>query len=458
MVVDLLIKNVSIPMMEGNKTLTRDILVVGEKIVCISRGVELEAGKVVDAKGLLLLPGAIDPHVHFNDPGYTFREDFFHGSLSALYGGVIMVMDIPSTSIPEVTNPENLKIKLEEINNKSFIDFGLYGGISGSTIKKETFKKDIDGLIEEGVFGFKVRTISGKINYPGLSYVEINNVLGLLKNTGLPMLVHAEDEVLVELSTKKVLEEKDHSLMAWVRARPVEAEIMAVKNILNVQGTTNGRVHFVHISSGVSVEEIALAKERGFQVTAETAPHYLFFTQDDYSTLGSILKTAPPVRTLEDREILWEGLKKGIIDYIATDHAPAEHPREKSSGSILTDYAGIPGVQLMLHFMFSEGYLKGRIDLETLVKVTSTNAAKVWGLYPRKGSLAPGADADLVLINPEESWVITPDLLKSKNKYTPFTGLKITGKVERVFLRGKEILRGDLLTGKPGDGRFTRRQ
>ncbi len=458
MVVDLLIKNATIPMMEGNKTLTRDILVVGEKIVGISKGVELEAGKVVDAEGLLLLPGAIDPHVHFNDPGYTFREDFFHGSLSALYGGVTMVMDIPSTSIPEVTSPENLKIKLEEIINKSFIDFGLYGGISGSTIKKETFKKDIDGLVEKGVLGFKVRTISGGINYPGLSYQDIYQVLKMLRHTNIPMLVHAEDEALVELSTKKVLEEKDFSPLSWNKARPIEAEIMAVMNILNVQGTTDGRVHFVHISSGVSVEEISLAKERGQLVTAETAPHYLFFTQDDFNSLGSILKTAPPVRTPEDREILWEGLKKGVIDYIATDHAPAEYPREKSTGSIFSDYGGIPGVQLMLPFMFSEGYLKGRINLETLVNITSTNAAKVWGLYPHNGSLSSGADANFVLINPEEIWSVTPDILKCKNKYTPFNGLKIKGKVKMVFLRGKEVFNDDMVIGKPGDGRFIRRQ
>ncbi len=211
---------------------------------------------------------------------------------------------------------------------------------------------------------------------------------------------------------------------------------MAVAAAIQLAADTGAHLHIAHLSSGRGVELIRAAKAQGIAVTAETCPHYLVLTQEDFSQWGARMKTTPPVREGWDQEVLWQGLQEGTIDFVATDHASCQYPKEKTTGSFFEAYAGIPGLETFLPLLWQEGYVKGRLSLPRFLQVTSEMAARLYGLHPRKGGLTVGADADFVVLNPAESWVIRGDQFFSQGKYTPFEGRRISAGVERTVVRG----------------------
>ena len=389
----------------------------------------------------LLVPGAIDAHVHFNTPGFEAREDFEHGTTAAAFGGVTTIIDMPCTSLPPVTNAENFRQKLSAVKNRSVVDFAFRGGVRGNDFPDfENVRRQITELADEGVVGFKVYVISGMETFTDLTYEQIEKVANVIKSTGKPMCVHAEDKALVVSRREKLRSEGRNDWRAYCEARDVKAETTAVKKIIEIAERTGVKTHVVHLSSAAALAEIIAARKRGVGITAETCPHYLFFTQNDFDNpkISAFLKTAPPVKFAEDRAALWRGLQNGDLIFVTTDHAGCNPETEKTGENFWNVYGGIPGVEHRVPFLFSEGFLKKRLTLEQTVNLLAGNVAEFYSL-PRKGKIAKGYDADFAMVNLWRSETVKAENMHSKGKYTPFEGTTFNAVVETVFLRGKII-------------------
>jgi len=407
-----------------------------------------------DDQFFVLLSAAVDPHVHYDDPGFSWREDFYTGTLSAAFGGVTTVIDMPCTSIPPVINGTNFSHKLDEVKSKAVIDYAFWGGVSGIEFDTVDVRKNMQELKEKGVVGYKTYLISGMDAFTSLSQEQLEQVGLITRELDMLVAVHAEDRTLIEEKRSKFIDNGQNSFMDYCAARSVEAETRAMQTVIRVAQKTGAHFHIVHLSSKQGLELIREAQKKGVNITTETCPHFLAFTQEDFDQLGSILKTAPPVRQEADRDALWAGLIEGAISFVTTDHAGCDYPREKSTGNIWEDYAGIPGSELMLPFVISEGFLAGRIDLCILQKLISTNAAQLYKLDVSKGSITKDKDADLVLIDVIADTHITAKELHSKGKYSPFDQWKFQGKIRRVYLRGKLIIEDNIYVGRKGEGQF----
>jgi allantoinase len=438
--------------LDGEKTQISDIL-FNEKIIQIDKDIKPEkADEVIDLHGKLLIPGCIDAHVHFNDPGFTDREDFTSGTTAAAYGGITTIIDMPCTSIPAVTNYENLNKKLAVIKPKAVIDFALWGGIreNDATISSELIRK----LWAAGVVGFKIYTISGMETFTALSYKEIEKVFNQFPE--ILFAFHAEDENIINNSINKLTHEQMKFPKNFVKTRPVEAEVKAVKNILSSLGKEN-KIHFVHISSKEAAELILESKNQ-LDVTFESCPHYLQFTSEDLPILKGRLKTAPPVKYNEDKKFLRKCLKSGSLDFVTTDHAGCDYQTGKCFEDFSKVYNGIPGTELMIPYLFSEFYLKEKVNLKRMIELTSENAAKRYGLFPEKGSLQIGTDADFTIIDLNKPYLIEESKLHSKGKYSPFNNTAFSCSIDKTIVRGKIVFDSEKgILQKPGYGKFIRR-
>jgi dihydroorotase-like cyclic amidohydrolase len=457
-----------------------DIRVEGGTIAEVGPALAAESGEeIVDARGLLALPGGIDPHVHFDDPGYTEREDFFHGTSAAASGGITTVIDMPCTSVPPVTDAEGFTRKLAVIEREAVVDFGLFGGVSAQSFERgfPRAAEELAGL----VLGFKTYFVSGMESFGRLDHYRFRAVLEKARELGLPVLLHAEDYDYVQAATA-VESGKGNGPMHYYRSRPETAEVLAALAAVRLAEETGADLHVVHVASAEAAEilgraaasrrEATGALDRGGargadsvrvpagargRVSAETAPHYLAFGLADFERMGAVLKCAPPVKGPGNRERLWELLSGGFLDFVASDHAPCKR-EEKHTGSIWTDYGGIPGCGTLLPYMVSEGYLAGRLTLRRLVEVTSENAACRYGLFRRKGSLAVGKDGDFALVDPEGSWTVKGGEFFSKGRETPFEGARFRGKVVMTVVRGRIVYTAEKgITAEAGSGRLQRR-
>ncbi|MDZ7334815.1 MAG: dihydroorotase [candidate division KSB1 bacterium] len=394
-----------------------------------------------DAEFLLLMPGAIDAHVHFNTPGFEHRDDFAHGSLAAACGGVTTVLDMPCTSIPPVTSAKNLELKLEAIKDQSWVDFGLWGGISGRDFPSPSrILQQIEELFERGVVGFKAYLISGMETFTDLTLRQMEIIASILGDRGAILAVHAEDKALVQQRQQAFERKNLNTWQAYCEARDDIAEAKAVRQLIQIAKRTGCRVHIVHLSSKLALEQIVLAQSKGVDITAETCPHYLYFTEDDFKndSIANYLKTAPPVKKDEDRTALWLGLGDGSIAFVTTDHAGCDPINEKSSWNFWEVYGGIPGVEHRVPFLFSEGFKKDRLTLARTIELLATNVAETFEL-DTKGDLSPESDADFALINLWDSQVVKAEHMHSKGKYTPFESVVLNAVVQATFVRGKLV-------------------
>ena len=446
----IILKNAFI--LEGKKSQISDIL-FSENIIQIAKEIKPAKGiKIIDLHGKLLIPGCIDAHVHFNDPGFTDREDFTSGTTAAAFGGITTIIDMPCTSIPAVTNLKNLNTKLAVIKPKAVIDFALWGGIRKNDIPLNN--KMIRELWDAGVVGFKIYTISGMETFTALSYKEIVNVFKQFPE--ILFAFHAEDENIIKNSINKLTYEQMKLTENYVKIRPVEAEVEAVKNILLSLGKKN-KVHFVHISSK-KASKLILESKKQFEVTFESCPHYLQFTSKDLPILKGRLKTAPPIKYDEDRDFLRKCLKTGALDFVTTDHAGCDYETGKTFNDFSKVYNGIPGTELMIPYLFSEFYLKEKVDLKKMIKLTSENAAKRYGLYPEKGSLQIGTDADFTIIDLNKPFTVDETSIHSKGKYSPFNNSEFSCSIDKTIVRGKIVFDSEKgILQKPGYGKFIRR-
>ncbi|MFH0799672.1 MAG: allantoinase AllB [Pseudomonadota bacterium] len=453
------IANATISTGKDNDTQKVHIVVEGEAVRDIIPATTRAPGSshVFDATGLLVLPGAIDPHVHFNTPGYTDREEFICGSMSAAAGGVTCVIDMPDTSIPPVTDRTSLMGKLRAIGDMSVIDFALWGGVSGNAMRTSGWRSHVRQLKIEGCVGVKCYLLSGMRSFEHLLPLELVEVMRRSHELGLVVGLHAEDRDLVQRRTAGLQTLGRLDPKAYYEARCDPAEVDGVRQGLAVATETGCALHVVHVGSAKAADLVIEAKKNGANVTLETCIHYLAFSHEDFVAKGSILKTAPVVKTKEDSAKLWKYLVEGEIDFLSSDHSPCQ-AKEKETGSIWTDHGGISGTELLFPYALSEGYLKGRMTLARLVEVTSSAAARRFGLYPRKGAIAVDTDADFVFVNPDARWKVKGAAFGSKGKFTPFEGQEFTGKVVLTMCRGAVIYEdGKGIVAAPGFGRFVRR-
>lgn len=389
---------------------------------------------------LLAIPGAIDSHVHFDTPGFEFREDFEHGSKAAAAGGVTTVIDMPCTSIPPVTSIENFNKKLFALKGRSIIDYCFWGGVSGKNFNEDEVQKNIIELSEAGVAGFKVYMISGMDTYSDLSERQMEYAARVIEKTGKPMAVHAEDKELVRAREQKLKNANRNDWKAYYESRDARAEAFAIDKLISIIRKVNCKAHVVHLSSQLGLEQIKKAKTSKLHLTTETCPHYLFFTQKDFENFNirNFLKTAPPVKCEKDLDALWQGLVDGLISFVVTDHAGCNPVEEKSSENFWEIYGGIPGVEHRVPFLFSEGFLKSKLTLKKTIELLSTNIAEYFKIE-KKGYLKPGYDADFCLIDLWSSQKIESSKMHSKGKYTPFEGVIFNTIVDRTYLRGEKI-------------------
>lgn len=445
----MIIQNGQVALPGSNHTQALDIRIQDGQIAELGQHLTGDSTRL-DAHRLLVLPGGIDPHVHFDTPGYTRREEFYCGSCAAASGGITAVVDMPCTSIPPVTHAANLHTKLAAIEHRSVIDFGLYGGISA-----QSFAEGGPGWLRElagDVLGFKAYLISGMPTFARLDHYTFKQVLAETVKLGLPLLLHAEDYDFVQAATP-VAQARGSAPRHYYESRPESAETLGVLAAVELARETGADLHVVHVGTAAAAEIVGRSA-----ATCETAPHYLAFTLEDFERIGARLKITPPVKPAPNRERLWELLAGGTIDFVASDHAPCPAD-EKQTGSIWTDYGGIPGTGTMLPYLFSEGYLKGRLTLSRLLEVVAESAARRYGLDDRKGSIAVGKDADLVLIDPQATWTVRGADFLSKGKITPFEGVTFQGRIQATLVRGTVVYDADRgIVAPPGHGRWLRKK
>lgn len=415
----------------------------------------------IDLDGGLVLPGVIDGHVHFNDPGFTHREDFASGTSAAAAGGVTCVVDMPCTSLPPVVTTEALENKLRIIAPKAHVDYMLWGGVSANALTDPHWRQNLSDLTDSGVAAIKVYMLSALDTFRDLTNAELREVLARTHKLGVPVGIHAEDRALVSQLTERAKKRGDNSPAAYAASRPAEAEASAVMAAVDAARATGARIHIVHLASGEGLDVVSAARLEGLPVSAETCPHFLQFTKEDFSRIGSLLKTAPVVKAESDRQRLWQGLASGELSFVTTDHAAGRWPDEKETGSIWTDYGGVPGVELLLPYLHSEGVVKGRITLKRLTEILASEPARFFGIDHRKGRLRPGFDADFVVLDDEVRWRVRAEALHNLNRYTPLENFALIGRVRATFVRGQFVFErrpdGTEFFAPAGSGQWVRR-
>ena len=404
-----------------------------------------EAKETFDATGLNILPGAIDVHVHFRDPGYTHKEDFESGTAAAAFGGVTTVFDMPNT-IPTVADGETLKAKHAIASSKAHVDYGLYAVLGEDTIDK------VPELIEAGIVGFKcyMGNTFGRIPTPSTG--AMLEAFEVVAPTGKRISLHAETNSVMERRQKRLTESGRADPLAHLASRPAMVAVEAVARAAILAEWTGARIHILHISSAAELGPLRDAKARGVDITGETCPHYLMLGEADYARCRGIIRVNPPVRESVNNEPLWAGLLDGTIDMIATDHAP-HTPEEKTRADIWSVDCGFPGVETQMPLMLTE-VAAGRYDVRDYVRWSAANPAKVWGLYPKKGAILPGADADLAFVDLDHAWTLRDADLQSRSKISPWDGRQVVGLPRHTMVRGRFVMKDRaLVADTKGHGR-----
>jgi len=423
--------------------LTRvDVLIEGETISRISPGLPRSADRILDAEDRLVLPGAVDVHVH---PVYL--DDLEASSIAAAHGGITTLIHFAYAK-PGNGLVETIRRFREEGEAGSFLDFALHGGIFDPANQAD----EIPAAVAEGVTSFKMFMTYAKLGWMTDDY-QLMRVFDMLGRIGGMGMVHAENGLATDYLEDRSLAEGMDPVRAFVDTRPSILEAEAIGRAIAMAQVAGCPLYIPHVSARLAADEIARAKGRGFGVYAETCPQYLTLTNEDLLRQRALLKIGPPLRTDDDRSALWAALAGGTIDTVASDHAP----KAKSAEDAFFDAPyGSPQIETLLPLLYHGGVVEGRLSLQRLVEVTSETPAKLFGLYPGKGALLPGSDADLVIFDPEEEWTIERANQHSNASYTAYEGRRIRGRVSLTIQRGEPIVEAGELKGRPGRGRFLR--
>jgi dihydropyrimidinase len=435
----------------------KNVYIHGEKIAAVSAETDQRADLTVDAVGLYVLPGAIDTHVHFNDEfmGTISVHDYYTGTLAAAYGGVTSIIDF-SNQIPGKSLALTLENKFKEAEGKAVIDYGVHPVI---TKVSGEILDEIPALIDQGA-----PTIKCYMTYRNeglmVETADLKKILNRLNDAGGMLLVHAEDNDAIESNVLRFIQQGKTAPFYHALSRPPESEFRAIQKCIKIAEETGGRLFIVHMSSDKGIEAIDSAQKKGHHVFAETCTHYLIFSEDMLKQENGIKWIcSPPLRKSSIQKNLWKGISDGRIAMVSSDDA-AYSWEAKLMGKNCFDRCpnGIPGIEPRLNILYSEGVVKNRISLSHLVELTSTNPAKLFGLWPRKGRIGPGADADIVLLDPQKKWIMSQKSLHMAADWSAYEGIKTTGKIEKVFSRGELIIDGNNCLAVKGRGEYLHRK
>jgi allantoinase len=428
----------------------------GQIVALAAPGTLGSAAETLDASGMLVLPGAVDVHFHARTPAYPERGDFYTETQAAAAGGVTTVLEMP-ISKPGCATPQIFRNRRRLIEEQAIIDVGLYG--APGTLNRD----DVLGMVEEGAIAFKIflhRPVLGREDeFVGICLTEdeqLYQTLALVKQTGRRIVVHCESDSMLEAGLSRIQAEGRTDLQAHMDSRPPVVEAVAVAKLLTLAEDLRTPVHVAHVSSAHAVDVIRRFQQDGVDVSAETCPHYLFFTEEDYLRLGPYAKFNPPIRSLADQRALWAALADGTLSVVTSDHGPYQvEEKERGRGATWLAPSGGPGVQTLLPMMMTAA-LKGRLSVEQVVRLVSSEPARLFGLARRKGTVEPGADADICVYDPRPEMVLTRDRMFSKARDVDklYDGMSLQGEVLATISAGRVVFQeGQILVDK-GSGRF----
>ena len=434
----------------------RDILIRDRRISALVEAGASGAEEEIDARGLLALPGTVDAHVHFNEPGRTDWEGWASGSRAAAAGGTTTVLDMPLNSVPPVLDSASFDLKKAAAERASVVDFGLWGGLVDAD------PSGLHELSERGAVGVKAFLCdSGVPEFPAISDEDLTPALRAAADAGLVVALHCEDDALVREATARVRGMGRYDVGAWPLSRPPLVEVRAVARACAAAREAGARIHIVHLSAVEALGAVGAARDMGTDVTVETCPHYLTFDEGDVLEQGAPLKCAPPIRDARNRDGLWRALLGGKIDFVASDHSPCP-PELKAPADIFAAWGGVAGAQSLLPAVFAGAAARasGALDVRKVAGFVvwrlSTRPAKRFGLWPRKGAIAQGSDADVVLFDPEHEWALDRERSHTRG-VDPYVGRSLRGKVVRTLVGGRTVYNERETVTNPARGRFIRR-
>lgn len=409
-----------------------DVAISGGSIAAVAPTIAEDGHTEIDAAGLVVLPGGIDPHVHFNEPGRTDWEGFASGTRALAAGGVTTCFDMPLNSSPPTTTPEAFDLKQAAIRASAVVNCYLWGGLIPSNLQ------NLEALHARGVIGFKAfMSNSGIDEFPAVDDHTLMAGMRTAARLGSLVAVHAESDTITSERAAEAVRAGKVSARDYLDSRPAVAELEAIYRAIFLAGAAGCKLHIVHTSTARGVDTVLSARRQGVDVTCETCPHYLVLTDEDVERLGAVAKCAPPLRPRDEQEALWSLLLAGDIPVIASDHSPSP-PEMKQGNNFFAIWGGIAGCQSTLPLLLTEGYHKRGISLQQIAAVTSANAAARFGL-DSKGRITPGADADLTLVDLHARYTLTADDLLYRHKISPYIGREMTGRVVRTLVAGRTV-------------------
>lgn len=443
---DLCIKNGEI--INPDEIFRGNIYILGDKVAKITPIEDILPSKItIDASNNYVMPGFIDPHAHLNDPGLTESEDFYTGTCSAAAGGITTVIEHPLT-FPLPSTASNLLNKKEIVGPKAIVDFCLMGACTPDNYD------EIEKMINIGAVAFKA-FMPYSVEIPQVNDGQLLDHMERLSGKGIVLTIHCENDAIVNWYTEKMIKENKVLPINYPRGRPEIAEVEAINRAAIFAMEANGKINIAHCSTARGVSIVSYYKKQGVDISVETCPHYLTLNSYDLEELGVFGVCNPPLRGDYIVEQMWDHVLNGNIDFIGSDHATYTfEEKEAGSDNIFKTPAGLTGIQTCFPLIFDEGVNKRKLDLKDFVKLSSTNAAKRYNVFPRKGLIKMGSDADIVIIDSNKKWTVKKDLLFYKQKWTPYMGKKITGWVDKTIVRGNIVYDNGKIIGKQGYGEF----
>lgn len=401
-------------------------------------GMDLAGGEEIDARGLHVFPGVIDVHLHFNEPGRTHWEGAETGSRALAAGGGTLFFDMPLNSTPCTLNGREFDRKREALEAASITDFGLWGGLVPESVR------EMPELAARGVIGFKAFLCdSGLPEFPRADDGTLFEGLQVAAQLNLPVAVHAESHEITQALSRRAAAEGRVGFRDCLASRPVIAELEAIQRATLLAGEAKAKLHIVHVSCGRGVVLAAEARSRGVDVTIETCPHYLFFTEEDLERLGALLKCAPPLRDASQQDALWAQVLSGVVDIVASDHSPA--PPELKVCEFHKAWGGVAGVQSTLGVLLDAGHFARGLSLQRIASLLADEPARRFSIA-NKGVIAAGMDADLILVDLGSSATLESDQLQQRHTISPYIGCTFRGVVQRTIRRGETIFQNGSVT------------
>jgi allantoinase len=437
---DLLLRGGTV--VSGTEVQPLDIGVADGKIVALQAGLQASSREEIDARGLHILPGVIDAHVHFNEPGRTDWEGFETGTRALAAGGGTLFFDMPLNAHPPTIDADSFDQKLLAAQASSLVDFAFWGGLVPGNVDR------LEELALRGVVGFKAfMSNSGIDDFQSVDDRTLREGMKCAAQLGKIVAVHAESDAMTQALTEERLRMGRTSIRDYLDSRPIEAELDAIERALAIAGETGCSLHIVHVSCGAGIALIASAKKMGVDVSCETCPHYLVMTEEDVIRLGAVAKCAPPLHPLSAQQTLWEYVRTGQITTIGSDHSPSP-PEMKVNANFFKVWGGISGAQHMLPLLITEGFLKRGVPLTHIARLISENVARRFNLPSAKSGVGIGADADLVLIDLQATHDVRREELLYRHAQSPYIGRRLTGGVVRTLVRGQTVFKDGKIVSK----------